>query len=440
MGSPTVKARRADVFGDDDAKLMLELLRIPTVTPMETRRPSEIAAAQVLMAEHAAELGFEVALHAPAPASTLEDREVPLSVREAADAMGRTQFLACQPNMVLRLGAAGERSRTVMLNAHLDTVGGDVPAALDDGVFSGRGAVDMKGPAVALLAAVRGALDERPDLPDRVTVLVQLVAGEESGAMGTYGTRVLVDRGMTGRLNVFAEPTGGRFFDACTASMTARIRVRGTGSTDDEPDAGENATLLLGHVAAELALRLDGEVAAAGCKLCIGGLTSGTMHDRVYGDGELLVNLIYPTAAAAQMLEAAFDDALRAALASFADRFAGIALARRTALAAERICSCEWLKRGLPPLAGRDPELEPRLARLGIERVPDTDVRERFTCDAIWCSPADGYTIVFGPGSLRDNGAHAANEHVRRDDLERYSRALSALLLDFDDRLAEGAA
>ncbi|HEX8052745.1 MAG TPA: M20/M25/M40 family metallo-hydrolase [Thermoleophilaceae bacterium] len=430
------ESRTAPAFDDAHAGLLLELLRTPTVTPMETRMPSAIGDAQLLIAESAAELGFEVELHEPPPAAALDAPGVPTPVREVADAMGRDEFLACQPNMVLRLGPETDHERTLMLNAHLDTVGGDVPVGERDGVISGRGAVDMKGPAVALLAAVRDALRERPDLTERIAVRLQLVSGEESGAMGSYGTRVLVERGLTGRLNVFAEPTGGVYFDSCTASMTARVTVRGSGSTDDEPDAGENATLLLGHVAVELAARLDGPATRAGCKLCVGGLTTGTMHDRVYGEGTLMVNIPYPSAEAAETMERELEEAVRGACASFAERFAGAGVAARTAQAAERICHVEWVKRGLPTLEGRDAEFEGRLAAVGIERLPESRSHERFTCDAIWGSLADGYSIVFGPGTLRKNRAHAAGEFVRREDLESYTRAAARLVLDFDDRAA----
>lgn len=438
MGAPggRVAAPAAQAaFDDAHADLLLALLRTPTVTPMETGEPAPIAQAQQAYAAHARMLGFEVELHEAPPASALERAGVPAGVHEVAERMGDA-FLASQPNLVLRLGPRRSRERTLMLNAHVDTVGGELPVGLRAGRFRGRGAVDMKGPAVALLAGVGRALRERPDLPSRTTVLVQLVAGEEGGAMGVHGTRVLLEQGYAGRLNVFAEPTGGRWFDACTASMTARVGVRGTGATDDAPHAGHNATLLLGHLATELAERLDPVAARCAGKLCVGGLHTGTTHDRVYGEGALLVNLIYPTPAAAQELESAFGDALSAGCRSFARRFAGVAVARRTAADAERICELRWLKRGLPPLANRDPELEARLAAIGLERVGDEGAAERFTCDAIWGGVAGGYTIVFGPGSVERNGAHGPHEHVDRDELESYARALARLVLDFDDRAA----
>src|SRR2546423_15186429 len=100
---------------------------------METGGPSEIAAAQQLMAERAAGLGFAVALHEPAPAGALDAPGVPLGALEAADRMGRAEVLTCQPNMGLRLGPARDREPTPMINAHLDTVGGKAPEDLSDG-------------------------------------------------------------------------------------------------------------------------------------------------------------------------------------------------------------------------------------------------------------------------------------------------------------------
>jgi acetylornithine deacetylase/succinyl-diaminopimelate desuccinylase-like protein len=433
-----VRTAAEPAFAARDCELLLELLRIRTVTPMETGRPSEVRRAQELIASHAAELGFEVDLHEAPPASSLEAPGTPVAVLETAERMGREEFLACQPSMVLRLGPPRELDRTLMFNAHLDTVGGEAPVAARGDVIRGRGAVDMKGPAVAVLAAIRLALARRPDIADRTTVLLQLVAGEEGGAIGCYGTRALIERGISGRLNVFAEPSGGEYFDACTATMTARLSVAGAGSTDDEPESGENATLLLGHVAAELAARLDEPVCRLGGRLCVGGLHTGTMHDRVYGSGALMVNVAYPSVSTGRTLEREVEASVRAACASFERRFASVAVARRTAASASRLCQLTWLKRGLPTLSGRDPEIEALLSRAGIGRLPDSRARERFTCDAIWGSLAPGHTIVFGPGRLGPNGAHADSEHVHRRDLERYARAAAELVLRFDDRAGGG--
>src|SRR5699024_3677968 len=132
----------------------------------------------------------------------------------------------------------------VMFNVHMDTVAGVEPVSTDAGWYRGRGAIDAKGPAVALLAGIRDAVRNIPALGRDVGVLVQVVSGEEGGAMGTFGTRPLVEDGFVGRLNVFCEPTGLRYLPRSTASMTARLSVEGDDAVDDHPDAGHNATVL----------------------------------------------------------------------------------------------------------------------------------------------------------------------------------------------------
>jgi acetylornithine deacetylase/succinyl-diaminopimelate desuccinylase-like protein len=419
------------LFTGEHERLLLDLLRTPTVTPMETGRCSAIADAQRLLAARARAAGFAVELHEPPPPSSLHAACVPAAVRAMADRMGDA-FLAGQPNLVLRLGPPRERARTLMFNVHVDTVGGGPAASADGARFDGRGAVDMKGPAVALLAGLEAALAQRPRLAERLTILVQCVAGEEGGAMGVHGTRVLVERGLVGRLNVFAEPTRGRWIDACRATATACVEADGDGATDDYPDAGHTATLLLGHVAPALAEALDGPVARRGGALCVAGIQTGATHDRVYGRGRLLVNIAYRDAADGAALEQIAEDAFAAALDGFARRFATVAVARRTARDVRAICRMRWLKRGLPALRNRDPALERLLADAGLERLP---ADEAFTCDAIWGRVPGCYTIVCGPGSLRDDGAHTARESVAREDLETYARAVARLVGAFHDAL-----
>ena len=54
-----------------------------------------------------------------------------------------------------------------MFNVHLDTVAGLEPVRLDGGRLYGRGAIDAKGPAVALLAGIRAALTSEPAVGHR---------------------------------------------------------------------------------------------------------------------------------------------------------------------------------------------------------------------------------------------------------------------------------
>ncbi|GAA1964508.1 M20/M25/M40 family metallo-hydrolase [Kitasatospora viridis] len=411
-----------------DGHLLLELLALPTAGPLEGGTP-RLWEAQRVYAAAAAPLGFTVARHAAPDRAWAELPDVPLPVRGAAADPG---FLTEQPSLLLRLGRPGTpRERTVMFNVHLDTVAGLEPVRHDPatGTFHGRGAVDAKGPAVALLAGIRAALAERPGLADRLAVLVQAVAGEEGGALGTIGTRPLVAAGHYGRLNVFCEPTGNLALTHCTAAMTARITTDGQDAVDDQPAAGHNATVLLGFLAQHLA----GAITPGDGRLCIAGLHTGHLHNRVYGRGELLLNLAYPDRATAARLEHAVTEALADGLRAFADRFAANPLLARTAVDAARITRLDWLKRGLPALERPTGErwLPALLARAGIAEWPAGE--PGFTCDAIWLAghPGTG-TVVLGPGTLAGNHAHAEGEFVRTTELAGFARSVRDLLAAFD--------
>ena len=415
-----------------DHELLLRLLSLPTAGPLEGgTAPEALRSAQRHYAHAAARAGLRVLRHAPCDPVWLERPDVPAVVRRAAEA--DPGFLTAQPSLLLRLGPRAPRSRTVMFNVHLDTVAGDEPVRFTGRRFHGRGAVDAKGPAVALLAGIRAAAAARPGLGRDVGVLVQAVAGEEGGAMGTYGTRPLLAAGHYGRLNVFCEPTGLRSVPRATASMTARITVEGEDAIDDRPEAGHNASVLLGHLAQHLGHRLDGAV--PGTRVCVAGLRTGELHNRVYGRGTLLLNLSYGHGDDGRRLAGALNDALQDGLARFGERFGETAAFARTAKDAARIVRLHWDKRDLPALRDSDPWAEALLAGAGAAPAPADD--PGFTCDALWASGLLGaFTTVLGPGSLEANHAHAQGEFVDLDDLEEFAGVVARLLGAFADHPA----
>ncbi|MEV0618444.1 M20/M25/M40 family metallo-hydrolase [Nonomuraea sp. NPDC050404] len=416
-----------------DHDVLLRLLRMPTAGPLETGPGGPVPRlreAQAEYARYAATLGLHPVYHAPPERAELERSDVPAPVREALDVPG---FLACQPSLVLRLGPALPASRTVMFNVHLDTVAGEPPVRFDGESFHGRGAIDAKGPAVALLAGLREAMTARPAIGGDVGVLIQAVAGEEGGAMGVLGTRPLVERGHRGRLNVFCEPTGVRFLPRGTAAMTARVVVGGSDAVDDRPERGHNASVLLGFLAQHLGRALDPY--AAGGAVCVAGLHTGTLHNKVYGGGSLLLNLSYASQAAGRRVERALLAALDDGLDAFATTFGGTTLFARTAADARAITRLEWRKRGLPVLDDRDAWGHALLRDVaGIEPWPADEAA--FSCDAIWMSEVEGAcTVVLGPGDLAANHAHADGEFARATELAAFADAVTRLLIAFTDDL-----
>ncbi|MBB5158793.1 M20/M25/M40 family metallo-hydrolase [Saccharopolyspora phatthalungensis] len=422
--------RHPALLRETDHELLLRLLRTPTVGPLEAGPddgPPQLWQAQRAYAAAAGAFGMRVVHHAaPAVDSMLRD-DVPTAVRVAAE---EREFLAQQPSLVLRLGPELPRESTVMFNVHLDTVAGLESVGFDGSRFTGRGAVDAKGPAVALLAGVRAAATANSAIGREVAVLIQAVSGEEGGALGTYGTRPLVEAGFFGRVNVFCEPTGLRYLPRSTASMTACIAVDGEGSIDDRPDAGHNATVLLGFLAQHLAKELDSAVRDG--RVCVAGLHTGDMHNRVYGRGRLLLNLSYASSAAGAALEKAVAEAVDSGVREFADRFGNTREFARTAADAAAITQLSWTKRGMPCLHNHDPWAEEILRSVGVVRWPAEE--PAFTCDAIWMDGiADTFTAVLGPGCLENNNAHASGEFVDLVDLEAFAATVAELLTTFSE-------
>ena len=109
----------------------------------------------------------------------------------------------------------GEAERELVLLGHMDTVPGDVPERLVDGLLYGRGAVDAKGPLAAFVEAVR-RVDPAPGV--RLTV----VGAVEEEAPSSKGARFIAERPAP-EACLIGEPSG---WDALTLGYKGRLLVR----------------------------------------------------------------------------------------------------------------------------------------------------------------------------------------------------------------------
>jgi acetylornithine deacetylase len=109
-----------------------------------------------------------------------------------------------RPNVIATARGSGG-GRSLLLNAHMDTVGVetmDAPfdARIEDGRLYGRGSYDMKGSLAAILLVATEAKRRRL----RGDVVVAAVADEE---VASIGTEALVASGRRFDAAVIAEPT-----------------------------------------------------------------------------------------------------------------------------------------------------------------------------------------------------------------------------------------
>jgi acetylornithine deacetylase len=149
-----------------------------------------------------------------------------------------------RPNVIATARGSGG-GRTLLLNAHLDTVGYEGMAdpltpRVEDGRLYGRGAYDMKaGLASCLVAAAEAG---RRGL--RGDVVVTAVVDEELASIGTQSVlkRVRADAA------IVAEPTQMEVGVAHKGFVAFEIETQGRAAHGSRPDLGVDAIAKMGHV------------------------------------------------------------------------------------------------------------------------------------------------------------------------------------------------
>ncbi len=113
------------------------------------------------------------------PSLSGEERPAVEHLRGVMDRLGFRTAVDAAGNAV---GRMGDGPREVILLGHIDTVPGEIPVRVADGVLHGRGAVDAKGPLATFVCAAARALADGGLGGLRVTVIGAV--GEEAESDG----------------------------------------------------------------------------------------------------------------------------------------------------------------------------------------------------------------------------------------------------------------
>jgi acetylornithine deacetylase len=217
-----VQARR-----EDAVRLLQELVRIPSVTGDEGAVGEAVERAF-------SERGLEV------------DRweATPEEMEPYRDHVGEQSSYENRPNVAgVRRGTGGGRS--ILLNAHTDTVDPGDPAVwkgdplsgdLEDDLLYGRGSCDMKGGLVTYLVALDALSGLGIGLRGDVTVAATV--GEENGGIGALST---VLRGYRADAALITEPTRLALVPAQGGSLVFRLKVPGRSAHAAVRDEGVSA-------------------------------------------------------------------------------------------------------------------------------------------------------------------------------------------------------
>ena len=220
--SRSVEARK-----DQSIRLLQDFVRVPCVTGAEA--PAAAVAERAFLDRE---------LQVDTWSATREEMAPYL------DHVGQQAAYEDRPNVVgARRGSGGGRS--ILLNAHLDTVAPGDPAAwkhdplssaVEGDVLYGRGSCDMKGGLVTYLAALDALSELGITLKGDVTVAATV--GEEDGGLGALST---VLRGYRADAALIAEPTRLALVSAQGGSLVFRLTVTGRSAHAAVRDEGISA-------------------------------------------------------------------------------------------------------------------------------------------------------------------------------------------------------
>lgn len=321
-----------------------------------------------------------------------------------------------RPSVVgIARGSGGGRS--LMLNAHIDTVGVvgmEQPHTpkIDGNRLYGRGAYDMKGG----LAAVMLAAAEATKHELRGDVIVTAVADEEYASLGTES---IVKRWRADAA-IVTEPTQLQVCLAHKGFTWLEIETRGVAAHGSRPDLGVDAIAKMGQVLVSLEA-LDRSLRSASSHPL---LHSGSLHASLITGGQELSS--YPERCKLMVerrtipgeTQAIVEAQINELLAQIAERDGQLQATARTTF--ER----------LPFEVAPDEPIVVELMRqardiLGAE--PNM-VGETPWMDAAILSAAGIPTVVFGPSGT---GAHAVVEWVDLESVDRCAQVLLATALEF---------
>jgi acetylornithine deacetylase len=309
-----------------------------------------------------------------------------------------------RPNVVgIVRGSGGGRS--LMLNAHTDTVGvagmeRPHEPHVEDGRLYGRGAYDMKGSLAAMMLA--GAEAARRGL--RGDVILTAVVDEEVASIGTEA----IARRYRADAAIVTEPTEMRLAVAHKGFVAFELETRGRAAHGSRPDLGDDAIAHMGHVLVRLE-ELDKRLRSNPSHSFLG---SGSVHASLIEGGQEFSS--YPDRCLLQAERRTVPGETTATVeAELAELLGALDGSTRVVLARE------------PFEVGQDEPIVEIVRRHAGE--PDT-IGVPFWADSALLAEAGIPTVVFGPGG---DGAHALVEWVDLAHVERCAEIYLAVAEEF---------
>jgi acetylornithine deacetylase len=322
-----------------------------------------------------------------------------------------------RPNVVARIGPAD--APAFMLNGHLDVVGVEAmvhppfSADLKSGRIYGRGSADMKGGLAAMCAAAATGASRKSERQ----ILITAVVDEEYESLGM---RALLAAGVRAEQAIITEPTRLAICPAHRGFAWFDVELKGKAAHGSRYDVGVDAITHAGLLLAELD-RLEHTREAGPTHPLLG---RGSLHASKIQGGVGMST--YPERCSLAIERRTIPgESVEKATREITDACARVK-SSRPEFDARVTLSTAQLPSDVPVEA---PVVRRLVGAVEREGIPVSIEGLSAWTDAALLNEAGIPTVCFGPGDI--GLAHAAEEFVSVNDIERATRVLARVVREW---------
>ena len=322
-----------------------------------------------------------------------------------------------RPNVVARMGP--HDAPALMLNGHLDVVGVEgmvhqpFSADLQNGRIYGRGSADMKGGLAAMCAAAAASIGRKSERQ----ILITAVVDEEYESLGM---RTLLAAGVRAEQAIITEPTRLAICPAHRGFAWFDVELRGKAAHGSRYDVGVDAITHAGLLLTELD-RLERTRESGPTHPLLG---RGSLHASKIEGGVGMST--YPERCSLAIERRTIPgESVEKATREITDACARVK-SNRPEFDARVTLSTAQLPSDVPVDA---PVVRRLVGAVEREGIPVSIEGLSAWTDAALLNEAGIPTVCFGPGDI--SLAHAAEEFVPVDDIERATRVLARVVREW---------
>jgi len=363
--------------------------------------------------------------------ANIEMFDCPDDIYERTSVIGpKDRNFSDRPNIVATWDFGGDGS-TIIVNAHMDTVGIDTFAGdplsgeIRDGKMFGRGTSDCKGGMTVGVSAIKALLAVADDLKGKL--IFESVVDEECNGGGA-GTLACLDAGYRGDMALFLDGNDETITIGCNGCLTAGVDVEGQAG---HAARGSGVNAIEKGIIIQQAIydfKRDREQKRPEARLNLGIFHGGVLPAVVPAEARLEMNIVYEMdeAVASQQKTGIWGGAV---VREELERYI-IEAEQKDDWLREHPSQVEWIKDLVP---FQEPEDQPLVVKmkdtfvavLGTEPVVNRMIA---WTDSAWASSyAHIPTVLFGPGV--SSAPHSDNEYIELENLTHCAKILALFLL-----------